>query len=74
VNINRPDYQDVRDDRVYSFFNIGYGNSQTYRVRLNAAYQGRYYLPTVSCKAMYDASVNARQPGMWVEVVSPEAG
>lgn len=72
--VNRPDYQDVRDDRVYSFFDIGYGKSQTYRVRLNAAYQGRYYLPTVSCQAMYDASVNARQPGMWVEVIAPEAG
>jgi uncharacterized protein YfaS (alpha-2-macroglobulin family) len=74
TRVNRPDYQDVRDDRVYSFFSIGYGNSQTYRIRLNAAYQGRYYLPTVSCEAMYDASVNARQPGMWVEVTSPEAG
>ena len=72
--ISRPDYQDVRDDRVYSFFDISYGQSQTYRVRLNAAYQGRYYLPTVSCEAMYDASVNARQPGMWVEVTGAEEG
>ncbi len=73
-DVNRPDYQDVRDDRVYSFFDIRYGKSQTYRVRLNAAYQGRYYLPTVSCEAMYDASVNARQPGMWVEVTGAEEG
>lgn len=70
--VSRPDYQDIRDDRVYTFFDIGYGNSQTYRVRLNAAYPGRYYLPTVSCSAMYDAGIQARQPGQWVEVIPAE--
>ena len=43
---------------------------QVYRVRLNAAYQGRYYLPAVVCEAMYDNSISARRPGQWVEVVS----
>lgn len=64
-----PNYQDVRDDRVYTYFNIGPGNQQTYRIQLNAAYKGHYYLPTVQCSAMYDNSINARQPGKWVDVV-----
>ena len=71
-NTARPEYEDIRDDRVYTFFDIGAGRSQTYRVRLNAAYQGRYYLPSVSCAAMYDHRIHAHQPGRWVEVVSPQ--
>lgn len=69
---NTPTYQDIRDDRVYSYFDVGNGNTKTYRVQLNAAYQGRYYLPSVSCEAMYDNEINARKPGQWVEVTSPE--
>lgn len=64
-----PEYQDIRDDRVYTFFDLGLGSKHTYRIQLNAAYQGRYYLPTQSCGAMYDNSIQARVPGQWVEVV-----
>jgi len=66
-----PEYQDIRDDRVYTFFDIQRGNKQLYRIQLNAAYQGRFYLPTQSCGAMYDNSIQARVPGQWVEVVAP---
>lgn len=67
----RPDYQDIRDDRVNTFFGLAERQSETYRVQLNAAYQGRFYLPAVSCEAMYDNSINARAPGRWVEVRAP---
>jgi uncharacterized protein YfaS (alpha-2-macroglobulin family) len=43
----------------------------TFRIVLNAAYVGRYYLPTVYCEAMYDNTINSRKPGKWVEVVKP---
>lgn len=62
-------YQDVRDDRVLTYFDLWRGNTMTYRVMLNAAYTGRYYLPGASCEAMYDHTVNARSMGRWVEVV-----
>jgi hypothetical protein len=65
------DYQDFRDDRVYTFFDIFPTKTRTYRVQLNAAYQGRFYLPAVSCQAMYDETINARTAGAWVEVVRP---
>jgi len=68
---SRPDYQDFRDDRVNTFFGLGERATETYRVQLNAAYQGRFYLPAASCAAMYDNSINARVPGRWVEVTAP---
>ncbi|MCB9264686.1 MAG: hypothetical protein H6558_06660 [Lewinellaceae bacterium] len=68
---DRPDYQDIRDDRVNTFFDLAEGDSEIYRVQLNAAYQGRFYLPATSCEAMYDNSINARVPGRWVEVTAP---
>lgn len=69
TNTAIPEYQDLRDDRVLSYFDIAAGKSHTYRVQLNAAYLGKYYLPTTACEAMYDNTIAARQPGMWVEVV-----
>ena len=65
-----PEYQDIRDDRVYTYFDINRKATQVYTIQLNAAYEGRYYLPTVSCEAMYDNTIHARQPGEWVKVVA----
>jgi hypothetical protein len=62
-------YQDVRDDRVYTFYDLKNGESKTFTLLLNASYLGKYYLPTVYSEAMYDRSINARQHGKWVEVV-----
>ncbi len=67
--IDNPRYQDIRDDRVYSYFDLEQGKPQVYRVLLNAAYLGKFYLPTVYCEAMYDNEINAKVPGQWVEVV-----
>jgi len=71
---DEPEYQDIRDDRVFTYFDINRNKSKTYRIQLNAAYQGRYYLPTVTCEAMYDNTISARQPGKWVEVIGSEGG
>ncbi|HYG49887.1 MAG TPA: MG2 domain-containing protein, partial [Flavobacteriales bacterium] len=62
-------YQDYRDDRVYSYYNIGESSNKTIRIRLNAAYVGKYYLPTATTEAMYDNSIYARVPGRWVNVI-----
>ncbi len=62
------DYQDFRDDRVDSFFSLAAGRSVTVTVNLTAAYRGRFYLPAVSCEAMYDDTVSALVPGKWIEV------
>lgn len=69
VQMSAYDYQDFRDDRVYTFFSVGTNEKRTYKVLLNASYLGRFYLPTVSCAAMYDDAIYARTKGQWVEVV-----
>ncbi len=66
-------FRNTRDDRVNTYFNIEPKEALTYRVQLNAAYQGRYYLPAIYCEAMYDASISARRKGRWVEVAPDES-
>jgi uncharacterized protein YfaS (alpha-2-macroglobulin family) len=65
-------YQDIRDDRVYSYYDLVQKTTKTFVIQLNATYLGRFYLPTVYSEAMYDNLINARVPGRWVEVVKEE--
>jgi len=64
-----PTYQDIRDDRVYTYFDLGPNRAKIFRVLLTASYAGTYYLPAVSCEAMYDRSVYSRTKGQEVDVV-----
>lgn len=61
-------YQDIRDDRVYTYFDLKGNEKKTFRVQLNASYLGRFYLPGVTVEAMYDNSIYARVKGEWVNV------
>lgn len=63
------DYQDVRDDRVYTYFSLQWGKTKSFRIAFNAAYVGKFYLPAFTCEAMYDNTIYARNSGNWVEVV-----
>lgn len=63
------EYMDIRDDRVYHYFDMKVGETLTYYVQLNAAYPGRYYWPGVYCEAMYETGINASVSGKWVRVV-----
>ncbi len=67
------DYQDIRDDRVYTYFDLNHGEEKSITVILHAGYIGRYYLPMVGVEAMYDATINARVPGKWIRVKRPGA-
>ncbi|MDR1516662.1 MAG: hypothetical protein LBS52_00935 [Dysgonamonadaceae bacterium] len=61
-------YRDIRDDRVLTYFNLAAGQSKVFRLQLQAAYRGYYYLPAISCQAMYNPREQARTSGMWVRV------
>lgn len=61
-------YQDIRDDRVMTYFDLPRNKPLKIRIRLNATYKGRFYMPAVKCSAMYDESIQAIIPGEWVEV------
>ncbi|MBP7496847.1 MAG: hypothetical protein KA792_04200 [Bacteroidales bacterium] len=62
-------YQDFRDDRVYTYFDLNRNSSKTFKIQLNASYVGEFYLPTLQVEAMYDATISARISGKWVKVV-----
>jgi uncharacterized protein YfaS (alpha-2-macroglobulin family) len=62
-------YTDIRDDRVLQYFGLKAGEQIHFTTRLNAAYLGHYYLPSVLVEAMYDASRSAHSLGRWTEVV-----
>lgn len=61
-------YQDIRDDRAYTYFDLQSGKTSTYYFMLNAAYTGKYFLPLISAEAMYDNTIAAREKGQWIEV------
>ncbi len=63
------DYMDIRDDRVYHYFDIRQNETLTYYVQLNAAYPGKYFWPGVYAEAMYDNTISGGVSGKWVEVV-----
>lgn len=62
-------FRDIRDDRVLTYFNLKVNEQKEFRVKLNAAYSGVYYLPPVSCEAMYNNRVSANTSGLKVEVL-----
>lgn len=63
------EYQDVRDDRVYTYFDIAENQTLTYYVQLNATYPGRFFMPGTFSEAMYDNNITAGVNGRWVNVV-----
>lgn len=63
-------YQDFRDDRVYTYFDLEPGQSRVYRILVNTSYVGRFFMPGIKTSAMYDASIQATSVGRWVEVVA----
>lgn len=68
---DRFEYQDIRDDRVMTYFDLARNSSKTFTIGLHAAYIGEYYLPAVRCEAMYDVSIMALKKGRKVKVVQP---
>ena len=64
------DYRDIRDDHVNTFFNVDNAKSRIYKVRLNAAYIGHFWLPAQLCESMYNNAVSATTQGSWVDVKS----
>ncbi len=68
LTADKPTYQDIRDDRVYTYFDLNANQRKTFKVLLTASYAGSFYLPAVSCEAMYDHSIYSRAKGQVVSV------
>jgi uncharacterized protein YfaS (alpha-2-macroglobulin family) len=62
-------YQDIRDDRLYSYIDhLSPGSEVSFRVRLTAVYAGTFYLPPLYCESMYDNLIQANTEGKQVVV------
>ena len=66
---HKPDYLDIRDDRVMTYFDLAKNTKATFKVYLNASYQGNYYMPAVFVEAMYDNSISSNTKGQWIKVL-----
>lgn len=64
-------YQDIRDDRVLTYFDLERGESKIFTVRLQATYAGNFVLPAIQCEAMYDANAQARTKAGRTTVILP---
>lgn len=63
------DYQDLRDDRLLSYFALEGGRSFSIRIPLSATYAGKFYWPGVSCENMYKHAPAAVRKGQWLSIV-----
>ena len=48
---------DIRDDRAYYFFDLSAKQKKTFRLKLNATYEGSFMLPAVRCEDMYNNDI-----------------
>jgi len=62
------DYMDIRDDRVYTYFDLNKNRSKTFTLDANISYTGTYYLPMIICEAMYDPEIIAIEEGRWLNI------
>ncbi len=65
---SRPDYFDIRDDRVNLFFNLKFNEKKHFVILLNAAYAGTFFAPQITCEEMYNHSIKAVTGGGTVTV------
>jgi uncharacterized protein YfaS (alpha-2-macroglobulin family) len=57
-------YQDIRDDRALTYFDLDKGGSKTFVLQLNKTYRGSFFTPAVHAYAMYNESIQAVVPGI----------
>ena len=57
-------YQDIRDDRVMTYFNLDRGAEITVSFFVNLTYIGDFYRPAIHVYAMYDERIRAVIPGI----------
>ncbi|MDR1932258.1 MAG: alpha-2-macroglobulin [Spirochaetales bacterium] len=56
-------YQDIRDDRIMSYFDLSGGQSKTFSFRVNKTYSGSFFQPAIHAYAMYNETIRALIPG-----------
>lgn len=67
-NSSPVQYRDIRDDRVYTYFDLNPNETKTFYLQITAAYTGTFFMPAVICNSMYDENIQAAKEGGWVTV------
>jgi len=65
-----PEYEDIRDDRISWFFDMGGNRTQDFLMKINAVTVGEFYMPGTTFGAMYDNDYRATKAGKVVKVLS----
>ncbi|MBP3709751.1 MAG: alpha-2-macroglobulin [Treponema sp.] len=60
-------HQDIRDDAIYTYFDLKRGETFTYTFYATAVYKGAYYIPAIHARAMYDNDIRAVETGIKME-------
>ena len=60
-------YQDIRDDNIYTYLDLQRGETKRFTFNITVAYDGSYFIPAISAEAMYDNSISAINPGIYVK-------
>jgi alpha-2-macroglobulin len=58
--------QDIRDQAIYTYFDLGSDGTFEYTFYATAAFAGDYYIPAVHAEAMYDDTIRAMIQGVHV--------
>ncbi|HMP28978.1 MAG TPA: hypothetical protein PKD85_05225, partial [Saprospiraceae bacterium] len=53
-------YQDYKDDRVYTFFSLNAGQTVYLTFKIKAAFKGNFFKPMVQCEHMYRGDIYAK--------------
>lgn len=65
----KPDYIDIRDDRLLFYGSFQYQREQIFYYPLRVVTEGRFTVPPVSAEAMYDPSISAVASTGTIQVV-----
>ena len=65
----KPDYLDLRDDRLIFFGTFPHQRERKFYYALRAVTQGEFTLPPIAAEAMYDATKSTVMGSMRIEVV-----
>jgi uncharacterized protein YfaS (alpha-2-macroglobulin family) len=57
-------FQDIRDDRVKTYFNLRQGESIIISFLVHITYEGTFFRPAIHAYAMYDETIRALIPGV----------
>lgn len=60
-------YLDIKDDHIYVHFDLPAKELKTFEFNTSLSYGGNYFVPAVTCEAMYDNTIRANNVGAKME-------